>query len=97
MTTNAENDSDAEPAARPSRPSVRFTALDAPTIMATANTPHPHGPRSMCVDVERVKPKWVLAWTQLTASHANPTATISWPAILPRLLRPRLRCRETLT
>ena len=35
---NAANTSVAEPAARPSIPSVRFTAFDAPTITTTATT-----------------------------------------------------------
>ena len=42
---NAANTSVADPAARPSIPSVRLTAFDAPTITTTATTNHTHSPR----------------------------------------------------
>ena len=35
----------ADPDARPSSPSVRFTALEVPTITKTAHTTHPTLPR----------------------------------------------------
>ena len=46
MITNATNAWMAEPAASPSRPSVRLTALVMPTMKSTASTAHQYGPRS---------------------------------------------------
>src|SRR4051794_34345454 len=96
MTTYAEYENDAEPPARPSRPSVRFTALVAPRSSSTAHTPHRTGDRWMPVVPTRVKERSVLTFTFSVAIHANATPTSKRPANFVRLLSPRLRALLTL-
>ena len=86
----------AEPAASPSSPSVRFTALEVAMITAPANRAQPTLPRSMGMVPFRVKDSMVLTLTQRTASTAKALATTSCPVSLARLLRPVLCWRLTL-
>ncbi len=79
----------ADPEARPSRPSVRFTALAEAMMMRTAHTPQPQPPRSM--PSSRAKASLVEMPTQWMHSMVKVTATRSCPADLARLLRPRFR------
>ena len=57
MTVNAKNTSVAAPAARPSMPSVMFTAFDDPMMMKIAHTAHSQVPRSR--SMSRVNEKFV--------------------------------------
>ena len=79
------------PAARPSTPSVMFTALDEPTITTTAKITHTTSPRSTPMASDRVNESAVDAWAQCTASSAKTIAHTSCAADFPRLLSPRLR------
>src|SRR5437763_10656830 len=92
--TNAAKAKEEDPAASPSSPSVRFTALAAETSTTTAHTAYTAWGREMSVG--RAKERWVLTWAQYTASRAKAMATTSWAMSLVRGLRPRLRWRDTL-
>ena len=87
----------AEPEARPSSPSVRFTALAVPTMITTAHTIQPTWPRSMPSEFHRVNDRWVFTPAQCSASRAKRDArSTTWAASLARLLSPRLRRWRTL-
>src|ERR1700685_472924 len=85
-----------DPAARPSTPSVMFTALDAPTMTTTANTIQPTGPRLTPITSMRVNDNAVEVWAQYTASTAKTSAQATCAPDLPRLFSPRLRLWVTL-
>ena len=93
MITNAPNTIAAEPAARPSMPSVRFTAFENPYTKNTATANHTTP--AMWRSTERVNDRSVETFTQFSASSAKPVATMGCPPVLPRLRRPRLRPRRT--
>ncbi len=96
MTTSAEKAKAEEPAASPSSPSVRLTALAAPISATTPNTPHATPPTWRLAELRRTNEMSVGTLAQVSARITNPTATTSWPRILARLLSPRLRCCLTL-
>ena len=54
----------AEPAARPSRPSVRFTALAAAAMISVAHTTHTAVPMCRPIESYRVNDSVVEAWAQ---------------------------------
>ena len=87
----------AEPAARPSRPSVRLTALEVPTRTNTAKTTQPTWPRCQPGELALVNDSDVDVWAQCTANSAKKAATATWAASFARLLRPRLRLLRTLS
>src|SRR5687768_6633238 len=95
-TTYAEYENVAEPAASPSRPSVKLTAFVAPTMSNTAHTAQIHGDRWIPVEPDRVKDRSVLTLACTTASHANSPATMSKPANLVLFFSPRFRAFLTL-
>src|SRR5438132_8711037 len=64
--TNAAKANDDEPAARPSSPSVRFTALAAPMSMTAAQATYTPGGR--WISVGRANDRWTFTLAQYTAS-----------------------------
>ena len=94
MITNAANTIAAEPAARPSIPSVRFTAFEKPYDRQSTATTNQRLDAMLRSSV-RVNDRCVETFTHSSASSAKPTATSSWPPVLPRLRSPRLRPRRT--
>src|SRR5271170_5631733 len=80
-----------EPAARPSRPSVKLTALDVPTMTKTASTIHPVAVRFQPGNENRVNERFAEVCTQLIAKTAKTTAITSCPTNLARLFSPRFR------
>ena len=95
MARQAKQKVDA-PAARPSRPSVRFTALAEATMTTVAQTTHKPVPMWNPIESYRVNDSVVVAWAQYTASNENSTPRPIWAPNLARLLRPRLRRWRTL-
>src|SRR5271170_5449830 len=85
-----------DPAASPSSPSVRLTALDVPTRTKVANATQPHCPSCHPGESDRVNERVVAVCAQCTASSATSTETAIWAPDLARLLRPRLRLWRTL-
>src|SRR5438309_509031 len=92
--TKAANAKTDEPAARPSSPSVRFTALAAPTTIRTAHTMYTMFGSD--TSVGRANDRWVLTFAQYTAKTAKAMATTNWRTNLARGFSPKLRCRVTL-
>ena len=88
------------PVASPSRPSVRFTPLEVPAIMTYAQMTNRTLPRT--TPVSRMNEISVDAGVSpfgsgnCSASTANETATIIWPASLAQARSPRLRCLAIL-
>ena len=96
MMARTEKQNVDEPAANPSRPSVRFTAFDVPTITSTAKTIQPALPSCQPGSVARVTERVVAVWTQKTASTAKMVPNKSCKSDFARLFRPRLRRFLTL-
>src|ERR1700677_54856 len=86
-----------DPAANPSSPSVKFTALDVPTMMKTASTIHPPAVRFHPGKEYRVKERSAEVCTQLMAKTAKTTAITSCPTNLPRLFSPKFRSLRMAT
>src|ERR1700722_8617307 len=80
-----------EPAAKPSRPSVKFTAFELATITNIASRTQPTDVRFQPGRENRVNDRLVDVWTQSIDRTAKIAAITSWPTILPRLLSPRFR------
>ena len=94
ISVKAPNTSADEPAARPSSPSVRFTALDAPTMsrkIQSVNMPWLTG-NSMVPITEMLRD----IPAQFGPSHANATAMSACPPNFVVLFSPRLRRRRSL-
>ena len=70
MTVNAANEKSDDPAAKPSKPSVRFTALVLAMISSTAHTTQPTWPKSMFSRVEFSKESFLAT----LAGHRHVTA-----------------------
>ncbi|CAB4824789.1 unannotated protein [freshwater metagenome] len=92
----AANPRMAAPDARPSSPSVKFTAFEKAAMMNTAHTTHANLPRSRPNESQRVNDTVVCTLVAVTIKMPNPPATPSNPNSLARLLSPRLRSRMTL-
>ncbi len=90
------NAMEADPAASPSRPSVRFTALVVPMMSRTVTTAQPTLPTGMPGWSKRVKPIVVCTTVSCNRPMAKAMATTSRPSTLVRLVSPRLRSRDTL-
>ncbi|GIU89587.1 MAG: hypothetical protein KatS3mg010_0686 [Acidimicrobiia bacterium] len=89
MTTKAERDSADDPAASPSRPSVKLTAFDIAYTTNTAQSTQPTSPKSK--PSGRVNDRLVETSTQSIAITANTTETATIPTVFPRFRRPRFR------
>ena len=97
MTVNAAKAKIDEPAARPSRPSVRFTALVMARITSTAISTQPTLPISQPGASQRVNEIVVLTLVNASMQHGEADgdeqqADASWPACSG----PRLRSRNTV-
>ena len=88
MIMNAANTNADDPAASPSSPSVRFTALAVAYTTRIANTNQPAVPR--LVASGRVNDRCVDVCAKSSASHANTAATATMPSVLPRLRKPEV-------
>ena len=88
MIMNAANVNADEPAARPSRPSVRFTAFAVAYTTSTIQTNSPTLPRSMSSGC--VNERCVSVCTKYTASHANAAATTHDAERLAPLAQPEV-------
>ncbi len=95
------------PVASPSKPSVKFTPLDAPAIIMLAHTTNRMRPPTVpnaakSTDVSRTKDTAVLAGLRKSsagncrARTAKMTATDVCPANFSHDRKPRLRCLEIL-
>src|ERR1700733_9857084 len=80
-----------EPAARPSRPSVKLTAFELEMMTNSASAIHPPDVKFQPGSEKRVKDRFVDVCTQSIESTANAAAISNCPMNLPRLLSPRLR------
>ena len=96
MTVKAAKPKAPAPAASPSSPSVRLTALVVAVIKSNAHTIQPMRPRSQPGLSKRVNDSVVGTFVYWVTRKANPTPTINRPSIFARLLRPRLRAATTL-
>jgi hypothetical protein len=96
MTARVAKPKVADPAASPSRPSVRFTALAVAAMITVAHTTQSPVPRWMPSESKRVKERLVEMWAQYTDSRANPRPRAIWAPNLARLFKPRLRRWRTL-
>ena len=94
--TNAENPIAEEPPARPSSPSVRFTALAVAITKIDAQMTQTSLPMDMPGRSARVNAITGLVCAQYIDITAKPQATTSSPTILADLLRPKFRSRLTL-
>ncbi len=72
-----------DPAARPSTPSVRLTALEVPTMTTTAKITHPTCPSSIPGTVIRVNDSAVEVWAQCSANSAKSTPNRPGPRFGP--------------
>ena len=77
ITASVAKAKTAEPAAKPSSPSVRLTALADPISNNTASTAQPTVPRASPGELDRVKESSVLTPLQRSATMAKATATAS--------------------
>ena len=93
MKMYAANTSVLEPAANPSRPSVRFTPFVVPAIITNTHTTK-NGPKLSAL--WRMNDRVVGAFVCVTTATVNPIATRSCPSVFAVLLSPRLRRRLIL-
>src|SRR4051812_21779471 len=97
MIASADRANVDEPAASPSRPSARLTALDVPTISRIAQMTHSHvGIGLVISEFQRVNERFVFTCAYRRATKQKRPADASCPTTLARLLSPRLRSLRTL-
>ena len=89
MTVNALKHRVDEPAAKPSSPSVKLTALLIAIMMNAAQKTQPIGPKSKDIESQRVKDTSVCTSVNRTIRIANPNATVESPIIFIFLFNPR--------
>ena len=88
MTVNALKHRVDEPAAKPSSPSVKLTALLIAIMMNAAQKTQPIGPKSKDIESQRVKDTSVCTSVNRTIRIANPNATVESPIIFILLFNP---------
>ena len=94
MKTYPESTRIEEPEARPSSPSVRFTAFDAAESIRNAQTTNTTRPSFS--PVSRMNERSVDVPATFTVRTAKPMATNAWPATFAAFDSPSDRRRETL-
>src|SRR3981081_2821467 len=89
ITASTAKEKVADPAASPSRPSERFTALAAAAMMNVAQMTQTTVPSWIPNESYRVNESVVDAWAQYTESRENSRPKAIWAPNLARLFRPR--------